>query len=139
MKKFFSMTLFLTAMLLSFSACSDDDEEDGFDYPMETLYGTWKGIELNTDGSWIDITTYPFTEFAFSIKFNPGGTYSGKGYFGNGSGTYKAKGKTIITYVDGEEYLRYEVKSISGNIAELSMTTKGSSESIGIKVRKEEQ
>lgn len=134
MKKFLSMTLLLTAMFLTFSSCSDD--EDDFDYPMEVLYGTWEGIAVNIDGSWTDITEYPFTKFAFSIKFNSDGSYTGRGYFGNGSGTYTAKGKTIITYIDGKEYFRYEVKSLSGNIAELSMTAEGSGEAIGIKVEK---
>lgn len=135
MKKFLSMTLLLTAMFLTFSSCSNDDDDE-FDFPMETLYGTWEGTSINTDGSWTDITEYPFTSFAFSIKFNSDGTYTGRGYFGNGSGTYTAKGKTIITYVNGKEYFRYEVKSLSGNIAELSMTVDGSKDAIDIKVRK---
>lgn len=135
MKKFLSMTLLLTAMFLTFSSCSNDDDDE-FDFPMETLYGTWEGTSINIDGSWTDITQYPFTEFSFSIKFNSDGTYTGRGYFGNGSGTYTAKGKTIITYVNGKEYFRYEVKSLSGNIAELSMTVDGSKDVIDIKVRK---
>ena len=83
-----------------------------------------------------NITEYPYTKFAFSIKFNSDGTYSGRGYFGNGSGTYTAKGKTIITYVNGKEYLRYEVKSLSNNIAELSMTVDGSGETLEVKAMK---
>lgn len=134
MKKFLSMTLLFTAMFLTLSSCSKDD--DDFDYPMDTLYGTWEGISINIDGSWTDITEYPFTKFAFSIKFNSDGTYTGKGYFGNGSGTYTAKGKTIITYVDGKEYLRYDIKSLTNNVAELSMTVEGSGESLIVKVRK---
>lgn len=134
MKKFLSMTLLFTAMFLTFSACSNDDDE--FDYPMDTLYGTWEGISINIDGSWTDITEYPFTKFAFSIKFNSDGTYIGKGYYGNGSGTYTAKGKTIITYVNGKEYLRYDIKSLTNNVAELSMTVDGSGESIIVKVKK---
>lgn len=134
MKKFLSMTLLFTAMFLTFSACSNDD--DDFDYPMDTLYGTWEGIAMNHEGNWVDITEYPYTQLAFSIKFNSDGTYTGKGYFGNGSGTYTAKGKTIITYVNGKEYLRYDIKSLTNNVAELSMTVDGSGESIIVKVRK---
>lgn len=134
MKKFFSMMLLFTAMFLTFSACSND--EDDFDYPMDTLYGTWEGIAMNHEGNWVDITEYPYTKLAFTIKFNSDGTYTGKGYFGNGSGTYTAKGKTIITYVNGKEYLRYDIKSLTNNVAELSMTVDGSGESIIVKVRK---
>lgn len=134
MKKLLSMTLLFAAMFLTFVACSNDD--DDFNYPMDTLYGTWEGISINIDGSWTDITEYPFTKFAFSVKFNSDGTYIGKGYFGNGAGTYTAKGNTIITYVNGKEYLRYDIKSLTNNVAELSMTVDGSGESIIVKVRK---
>lgn len=128
--------IYLMALIpiLALTSCSKDD--DDFDYPMETLYGIWEGIGINIDGSWTDITEYPFTKFAFSIKFNSDGTYTGRGYFGNGSGTYIAKGKTIITYINGEEYLRYEIQSLLNNVAELSMTVDGSSEVIFIKVKK---
>ncbi len=134
MKKFLSMTLLLTAMFLTFSACSSEDDE--FNYPMETLYGTWEGVEIKTGGDWINITEYPYTKFAFSIRFNSDGSYVGRGYFGNGSGTYTAKGNTIITYVNGKEYLRYEVKTLRGNVAELTMTEEDSTGSIDIKARK---
>ena len=121
MKKFLSMTLLFTAMFLTFSACSSDD--DDFDYPMDTLYGSWEGISINVNGGWVNITEYPYTKFAFSISFNS-------------SGTYTAKGKTIITYVNNKEYLRYEVKSLSNNIAELSMTVDGSGETLEVKAKK---
>lgn len=134
MKKLFSMTLLFTVMFLMFSGCSSDG--DDFDYPMDTLYGSWEGVSINLNEGWVNITEYPYTRFAFSIRFNSDGTYSGRGYFGNGSGTYTAKGKTIITYVNGKEYLRYEVKSLSNNIAELSMTVDGSGENLEIKAKK---
>lgn len=134
MKKLFSMTLLFTVMFLMFSGCSSDG--DDFDYPMDTLYGSWEGVSINLNEGWVNITEYPYTRFAFSIRFNSDGTYSGRGYFGNEYGTYTAKGKTIITYVNGKEYLRYEVKSLSNNIAELSMTVDGSGENLEIKAKK---
>lgn len=129
--------LFLLAMLPMFvlTSCSKDDEAD-FNYPMETLYGTWEGTGINVDGKWIDPTDWLYTKFAFSIKFNADGTYSGKGYFGNGSGTYKAEGNMIYTYVSGEEYARYKVKSLSNNEAELVMSVEGSSETLELRVQK---
>lgn len=136
MKKLLSMMLLFTAMCLTFSACSKDDDEK-FDYPMETLYGNWKGTGIYINGSWIDVTSWLYYEYAFSIKFNSDGTYSGKGYFGNGSGTYKAVGNMIYTYVDGEEYAVYKVKSLTGNKAELSMGITGSDEWLDIKAEKE--
>lgn len=69
-----------------------------------------------------------------SISFKSDGTFYGKGYLGNGSGTYKATGNTIVTYLDGEEYIRYTVKSLSGDDAELTMSMDG--ESLDIKAEK---
>lgn len=132
MKKNLVLMMVLLVSLISFSSCSKDD--DGFDYPMETLYGTWKGTNVYVEGKWIDITRYPYTEFGFSIKFNSDGTYYGRGYFGNGGGTYKAEGNTIITYINGEEYARYTIKSLSSNKAELTMYMEDNS--IDIRVEK---
>lgn len=133
MKKSVLMWMFLFTVVISLSSCSDDDDAK-FDYPLEVLYGTWEGTDVYVDGSWYDITKYPYTKFAFSIKFNSDGSYSGSGYFGNGSGTYKAEGNTIFTYVKGEEYAKYTVKSLTGSNAELTMNMNG--ESIDIKARK---
>lgn len=126
--------LFLLAMLpmFVFSSCSDDDD---FDYPMETLYGTWNATDVKVDGRWYDVTTYPYTKFGMSISFRSDGTFSGKGYFGTGSGTYEATGNTIITYLDGEEYMSYTVNSLSDKNAELTMSMDG--ESIDIKAKKQ--
>lgn len=135
MKKTLFFVLFAVIAIV-FTSCSKDDD-DNFNYPMESVYGTWKGTAINTDGNWVDITKYPYTIFAFSIKLNSDGTYHGTGYFGNGDGTYKAKGNTIYTYVDGEEYLKYDIISFSGNKAELAMGKTSSDQTIKIKVEKQ--
>lgn len=93
---------------------------------MDTLCGTWEGIAVKTDSGWIDITGSAFSRFQFAITFHSDGTYYGKGYFGTGGGTYKAFGKTIETYVDGELYYTYHVNSMTSNQAELTMSAKGS-------------
>lgn len=68
-----------------------------------------------------------------------GNTYSGSGYFGNGSGTYKAEGDMIYTYIDGEELYRYKVHSISNGIAEVSMGVAGDNITLEIKLQKSNQ
>lgn len=137
MKKLLSMTLLLSAMFIMFTACSSDDDDAKFDYPLETLYGTWKGTGIYVNGSgWINITS-PHSKYNFSIQFNSNGTYYGKGYFGTGSGTYKAVGDKIYTYVAGKEYNYYQVASLEGNKAMLAMGVTGASEFIMIKVEKE--
>lgn len=134
MKKLFVILLCATCVFMV-SSCSKDDDEN-FDYPMETLYGTWEGTGMKVNNTWIDLTNIFYSKFAFSITFYSDGTYTGKGYFGNGKGTYKAEKDMIYTYVDGEEYYVYKVKSLDGNKAELLMGVTGSDDWLDIKVEK---
>lgn len=97
------------------------------------------GIAIQSNGEWIDITQPPHTNLAFSVVFYENGTYSGSGYFGNGSGTYKAEGDMIYTYIDGEELYRYKVHSISNGIAEVSMGVAGDNITLEIKLQKSNQ
>ncbi|MBP3832484.1 MAG: lipocalin family protein [Bacteroidaceae bacterium] len=138
MKKF--LLLLVMAMPLLFVSCSKDSDNDinngsDFDYPMEQLYGKWNAISVQVDGKWYDVTEYPYTKFGMSITFNKDGSYYGAGYFGNGSGTYKVKGKTITTYIDGQVYATYYVNSLSSSIAELTMEMGG--DSLKMKAKKQ--
>lgn len=58
--------IILTAMLyaVAFTGCKKDDDNT-FNYPMETLYGTWEGTHMTVDGTWMDITMFP--QLGFSI------------------------------------------------------------------------
>lgn len=132
MKRFLSILILTITSLGIFYSCTKLEK---FDYPMDTLCGTWEGTAIKIDGEWQDITSSIFQKLHFSITFHSDGTYYGKGYFGNGSGTYKAFGKTIETYVDGELYFTYHVNSMNGSTAELTMSAKGSG--IEIRVRKQ--
>lgn len=134
--KIFTLLALIGALI--FTSCSKDDNELNFDYPLETLYGTWDGIaiKITTESNWMDITKYPYTKFEFGIKFNKDNTYYGFGYFGNGSGTYTAIGKRITTYIDGEEYLFYDIKSLTGTTAEATMRESGSESYIEMKLVK---
>lgn len=136
---FFNWSLMLVVLVsgLVVTGCSED-EEDKFNYPLETLYGTWigTGIYMESDGTWIDPTSsWMYEDLEFSITFYENGKYYGKGFFGTGSGTYKTKGNTITTYVDGEMYLYYKVTSLTNNKAELTMYD-GSGDSMKLRVTK---
>jgi uncharacterized lipoprotein NlpE involved in copper resistance len=137
MKKVVFLLLAVVAVLL---AGCDKDDDPKFDYDMELLYGKWRITHVEQkDGSMFDVTT-PIAERVFKptyITFNKGGSYSGSGEFGNGSGTYTATGKTIITYVDGQEYLRYDVLSLTGENAEIKMYEKGDDASMKLRVAKQ--
>lgn len=125
MKKVFSLLLLLIATVSFLPSCSSDDDEP--DSIQSQMIGTWDAtaVRFNGDSDWTDITKYP--TMALSITFNKDGSYSGRGALGNGSGTYTVSGKTIKTYVDGELYGTYYVKTVSGNYAELSLTMGSSS------------
>lgn len=113
--------MLLTLTISTFiTSCSKDD--DGFEYPMEQLYGRWNAKKIKVDEKWYDVTQYPYTRFGMSITFYQNGTFYGSGYFGNGSGTYKASGKTITTYIDDEIYATYKVVTLSSTTANLIMT-----------------
>lgn len=135
-------TIFILIALIAaiFSGCSKKDDGPKFNYDINTLYGKWRVTEVQQkDGSFFDVTT-SIAETVFKptyATFNENGTYSGSGAFGNGSGTYKAEGNTIYTYVEGVEYLRYEVKSLSGNKCHLVMKEKDSSSTLEIKCTKQ--
>ncbi len=134
MKKILLFVLCLIASL-AFNACQKGDTWD-FNYPKEVLCGgTWQGSEYLLDGKWIDITRPAYKDLQFSIRFNTDGTYYGTGYFGNGSGTYDAHGKTIRTYVDGSLFYTYTVHSMEGNVAEITMSGKAGS-SLQFRVKK---
>lgn len=125
--------LFLMAILLPFVFSSCGDDKDEFNYPLETLYGTWQisGVKTSESGSYI---SWPYE--TTTATFSSNGSYVGRGYFGNGSGTYKAKGNRITTYVDGETYLIYDVISLSGNTCELKVTSQDGSASVYLKCTK---
>lgn len=108
---------------------------------MDVLYGTWQGTDVKTQNGWVNIENSYFSDVQFSITFYEDGSYYGRGYFGNGAGTYTASGKTIVTYVNGKEYYRYDVISLEGDRAHLLMYHKGETmaetSEVEIKVKKE--
>jgi hypothetical protein len=138
MKTRILVTLCLVALI---TGCSKGDERT-FDYDIDLLIGTWRITHLESDardGTYFSVIDEPYASVfePTYATFNSNGTYTGKGYFGNGSGTYIAAGKTITTYVGEEEYLKYDVLSLSGTDAELRMYESGGNNSIRIKCQKQ--
>ncbi len=104
----------LMVLFFSLSGCSKDDDSpaSGFDYPVSSLYGTWKITQVG-------IIDWPYE--TTTATFNSNGKYIGEGYFGDGTGTYTAKDSTIRCYISGELYCKYIVHSLSGTTAVLKM------------------
>ena len=140
MKNLLFTFIALVGLVITLGGCSKDKKKNGFDYPIETLYGTWRVTHVEQkDGTMFDVTT-PIAEKVFKptyATFNADGTYSGRGAFGTGNGTYKAQGKTITCYVDGQEFLKYDVISLSGKECELKVYQTGSTSSIRIRCKKQ--
>ncbi len=133
MKKFYLAFIAVALTACLFTSCSSDDEAD-FGYSKELLVGTWDLTHLETDGEWIDLNNWAYTQFKASISFYADGKYYGSGYFGTGSGTYVATGNKIKTYVDGKPYLTYTITSVDGNNMEGTMSD--NSGSMGFKAEK---
>ena len=120
MKKLLLMMAIIIAPFALTSCGDDKDDNYDFNYPLETLYGTWQVTHFKADApddyiEWLDEKT--------TATFYKNGKYYGEGAFGTGNGTYTAIGNRITTYVDGEVYYMYDVISLSGNTAELILST----------------
>ena len=71
MKKL-TFTMLLAAFFTLFVTSCSKDDDDSFAYPMEQLYGKWKAVEIKVDGTWYDVTKYPYTRFGMDITFYEG-------------------------------------------------------------------
>jgi len=132
MKKLFNLLLLCATVGFLFTACSKDDDES---ISKEQIVGTWEGTAIYVDGTWIDITKYPYNaEFGFSITFYNDGSYYGQGAFGTGHGTYAINGMTIKTYVSGDLYLTYKIKSMTDTTAEITIIE--GADTLDVRVRK---
>lgn len=127
------MALIAILMCVSFSSCSNDDEDEfKLSGPYATkIIGTWEITHFGDGKVWI-----PWTKKTTSATFNSNGTYSGQGYFGTGTGTFELSNSHITCYVDGEIFIQYDVVSIENNIAVLTMYPDSSTEKLTIKCEK---
>ena len=134
MKKFYSFfTVLISIVVLSTSFSCSSSDDDSTSALQSNMYGTWRITSIVKDnGTTIDVTTYPGSNIISPTcaTFRSDGTYSGSGEFGTGSGTYKVSGNTIYTYVNGEEYLKYEVPSYTRTTCKLKMEMPGSTETL---------
>ena len=131
MFKFIKLCLVALIATASFALASCSEDKD--DPISNEIVGTWKLTKVSTDGETYINWPYQTTTATFSSD----GTYQGKGYFGNGSGTWKQKGKKIYTYVSGEEYIVYEVIDVNSSSCTLRMGVSGSDAKLYIKCNKQ--
>ena len=133
MKRLFFLIMSIMTLCLSTTSCSKDDVP-GFDKSI--IIGTWDLTEAYINGQWIDLTSSKYSHYQASITFKDGGQYTGKGYFGNGDGTYTYDGKIINTYVSGKLYYSYEIASLTQTSCELIMSNEAGDTPLKIKAKK---
>lgn len=112
----------LVSAILLLSSCKKEEAPSGntsisnTTISIDQLYGTWYGTHYLTSSGWITIG-----RSTFSATFYPDGSYSGSGILGTGTGLYIVSGRTITTYVDGEEFYKYDILEFTDTTAHLKL------------------
>lgn len=120
MKKCFNLML-LCAMVIGFVSCENDDEV----FSRGQIVGTWATTQGYVGDGWVDIP--PYSDMYATMTFYEDGDYYGDSeLFGSGWGVYTLSGKTLKTYIDGELFYVYTIKSLTDISAEVTMAYKNS-------------
>lgn len=117
MKKVFSFLAIVMVALcaITFTSCSDDDDNKS-GISTSDVVGTWVTTSFQADnGTWVDLSNPLYSKLKAYASFNSDGTYKGWGSLGTGTGTWKLKGNTLTTYVEGEVYITYKNIVLDGN------------------------
>ena len=131
-----TISILILVSMIMFAGCSKEDDK----FDINLVYGKWRITHLEQNGKYVDVTT-PEGQANFSPTyaiFHTDGTYEGYGELGNGSGTFTFDGKTLITYVDNAEYIRYQILSLANMDCEVRMSKVGYSETFKAKCRKQQ-
>ncbi len=107
---------------IGLTACNNERPEESTQTTEPTIYGLWQGVSFDQydAGEWLDITTPPHDEFAFTITFYEDGTFDGSGYLGNGGGTYTFVGSVITLYKEEQRlYATYRIEELTDDEMEV--------------------
>ena len=99
-----------------FVSCEKEDDT----FLTNQIVGTWETTQGYVGGEWLDIPSY--SDMYSTMTFYEDGRYYGDSeLFGSGWGTYTLSGKTLKTYIDGELFYTYSIKSLTETSAEVTM------------------
>ena len=150
MKRLLSYLLILALPAL-FLACSkgnevansgsDDQNGQGntntntndFSLNREDIIGCWQVIQAKYSED-AKMTDWEFEDTYAEFKDN--GLYEGKGYFGNGQGTFSVEGNVITTKIDNVPFIVYEVTALEDEQAELTATLQSNKQKIWMVCKK---
>lgn len=117
------IALTVASTILLFAGCKKDETNESATtnatntiIPLEHLYGKWYSTHYLTSSGWTEISHTTFT-----ATFYPDGSYSGSGILGSGSGTYTVNGRIITTYINGEEFYKYDIIEFTNTTAHLKV------------------
>ena len=112
MKKLFSLMLLCATVVLSFTACSDDDEDNGVTITKEQVVGTWDVVWAEQDGESVDIP-----EGYVYMRLNDDGSYRTVMFADYYTGTYTINGSTVVGVTRDPITEYYKFTSLNGNTA----------------------
>ncbi len=121
----------------SFVSCSSDDDNNNIALKGSDVYGLWTTTAVESNGKWVDVTNPSYKDLRASARFYKDGTYWGFGALGTGYGTWSVSGNVISTFVDGKDYIKYKVYSLTGD--EMSGVMYDSKSSLNFKATREEK
>lgn len=118
--------MILLAAFFAASCCKTQQQETWeFDYPKEYLCdGVWATTKyILPSGSAVLCSSpeHAYGEYRFTLKFNVDGTCRLTGYFGDGVGTYTARGKTVEVTAEDKAPLNMVFSATIGNVAEVTV------------------
>ena len=109
---------------------NENNEHSETIFNREDIVGTWKITHAKYDEG-ATMTEWEFDDTYATFKAN--GRYIGRGYWGNGEGTYSIEHNTITTYVNSLPYILYEVISLNNDIAEIKAMVSSTSQNVWIR------
>ena len=96
----------------------DYSREIDADFDVELLYGEWQATGVELEGLKIDIKDIIDPTF---VTFEEKGVFSSKGILGEGTGRYAIKDKLIVTALEGEDAISFDMEELSEETAKIEI------------------
>lgn len=61
--------MLIMASCICLISCSEEEDSEKFDYPLETLYGKWDCTHVYANGKWLNLSLWIYEDLRCSITF----------------------------------------------------------------------